>query len=201
MKTATLLFLGFLQDRTPNHDLYNLHDEIGRRFHDRRQHLVELNRWDADPDDVYARWAAHDPRYTSLIGFSYGVGWGMRRFLERLNREGRMVDRVYCIDGVPRWRFPPLRWLSLTRYGKIELPGNVEHIMSWRQLNDTPYGRIVHGPHVESSLYCFGSATNLRKYRKADEQIIFDPTLNHYNIARHPGIRKMILGRLGEELN
>lgn len=139
-------------------------------------------------------WKAHayavhqdcrDDAYIGFIGHSYSGGYGFQRFAKHLLECGRTLACGYVIDGVirPFRFFLPGNIIALTRIGQIRITCNVKKVVSWRQVNESPYGR--HVASCKTSViehYCFGAQSLLEKHAYKDEIRIVDPSMTHESI-------------------
>ena len=101
--------------------------------------MIMPREWDDDVESMAAmveRHATRDqPPRIVIVGYSYGGGWTAPRLARALQHIGRDVDLMILIDPVWRSRFLAGKWLSFTGSIQITVPGNVRHIISWRQRN------------------------------------------------------------------
>lgn len=201
-EAAIILFTGYTQDWGPGTGLWRLRDKIAQRYYDRRRYLVALRTWN-DSSEAAAelvRWAK--PRSLYVIGYSYGCGWATTQFADALNGE-RAIDSLFAVDPVPRWRFAPLKVISLTRWGTYKVPANVRMAYGYRQVNGSPYGRKLeaqNGTHLHTRMV-FGSHDNLKEHA-AGESSYWQrtPGADHSWIDDHPSVHDDIIGLLDQAI-
>jgi hypothetical protein len=134
-----------------------------------------------------------------FVGHSWGCGDAYRRFEKEWYKCGRVIDRAFLIDPVPRpFRFLPLRLANVSAYfGRGVFPvEHARHVTTWRQVNNLPMGRRVRVPdaHVlDGTVY--GSPSNIRKYAKYahPSDVVHDMEVQHSTIDDLSTVQTTIL--------
>ena len=86
-------------------------------------------------------------KHVSIVGYSWGGGWGARVLANQLRFQGIAVPRMFLADAVyrssilPKWL--PANPLSLMSRSKIKLPSNVGHVTWMRQKQSRVRGHDV----------------------------------------------------------
>lgn len=137
-----------------------------------------------------------------FVGHSYGVGWGLKRFAKYMHECGRSIDEAYLIDPVIRpfqYLLPVNAILAFTRIGNFYVPANVKRFYSWRQVNDSPYGRWtlpVSEDTTRIHSMCYGSQSMLAKHSQREEERYHDPVVTHSSIDGLESVHREIAGRV-----
>ena len=201
-----MVFAGWRQAIDPRADgvgMMRLTERIRREFQGRRGHAVLLYPWDTSPTIPAQAVEALRPRNLVAVAYSYGAGWALPRFAEALHKHcrGSRIDLACLIDPVPRWRFAPLRWISLTRWGAYSVPARVDRVAYWRQVNASPFGRAVMPADEYATLRAeaFGTHAMLRRHRLRHEKASASGAVGHDNIDEREDVHRDILRLIAEQ--
>ena len=201
-----LVFAGWRQTVDPRADgvgMVRLTERIRREFRGRKGHACLLYPWDTAPMIAVQSLEALRPRKLVVVAYSYGAGWALPRFAEALCEQGRgrRIDLACLVDPVPRWRFAPLRWISLTRWGTYTVPAGVDRIAYWRQVNSSPFGRAAMPADHYATLHAeaFGAHELLRRHRLRHEKACASEAVGHDNIDEREDVHRDILRLISEE--
>lgn len=137
---------GFLQHKgSPGSGCVGIFQALHKEFQGTPT-LVQLEAWDDDADhsaEFIYRLATKDrPPRVCLIGYSWGVGFGLVQLAKALEERGIEVQEAVCCDGVYhglcRWRAFLHR--TIFRQFSITIPANVRNVSWLRQEVDRPCG-------------------------------------------------------------
>jgi hypothetical protein len=187
MNAAIILQSGFRTPAAPGTGTYKLWRKLLEAFPNRRTvPLLALREWDSDPERLVQLTLNLHVDQIVHVGHSYGWGKGGLSFFGELSKVGRNVDLSCVIDGVLWYRL--MKWRSLRRGQRHEVPPNVLRVWSARQDNGPPYGfqMVASAPTelVDSWIY------NERNGRG----------VTHQNIDDLPEIHEGIITRIREVL-
>ena len=127
-----------------------------------------------------------------IVAYSWGVGNGAVRLSKALQSLGIDVNCLFSIDGVYRSPWPLMKWRSMLRRSRllapqICIPGNVDHLIYWRQERSIPQGHSFLIEDPGQTLIIPGIGNN-GLCRNDD----------HLSIDNNPEIREEILRRVLE---
>ncbi len=205
---AAIVFInGWGQGAGPGEGLYRLYDWACDRWYDQRRDLVLYRTHNGNHAETADLIQASGAVHIALTGYSRGAGRGCTELAAALADRGRVVDQMFLIDPVPRYRLIPANFLSLTRLGTYEVPANVLWAMSWRQVNKRgPFDPVGHKikPVSEATKiageFYLGTKANLEKHvGHSESNWIVDYTVHHSNIDDHPRIHERVIASIAQK--
>lgn len=167
MKYAILLYSGFTQPASLNTGLGQLYSRLCETHYDRRRSLVLSRTWKSQHDQDAQLVCDYGAEWVYVVGYSYGAGHGIKQFAKQMAKRGRDIDVGFFVDPVPRFKL--MKPISLTRWGTFEIPQNVIVAHGYRQVNASPYGRMLDRTGHSGEDYVFGTTQNLVKYGQSRE--------------------------------
>lgn len=214
-QSAIVFLNGFRQGAGPGEGLWRLYQTCCNNWFDRRSDLVIYRTWDSNHEETADLIDACKPQYITLAGYSYGCGWGCTQLAGHLADRRHLIDDLFLIDPVPRYKFLPAKVKSLTRGGHYRVPVNVHNVHAWRQVNKRgPFDPVGHrielgttATHVSTDRI-LGTEANLHQHGETVQwpassagpgttsQWLIDYTVNHGNIDDHQKIHEYIVARV-----
>lgn len=135
---------------------------------------------------------------TIFVGHSWGCGHAYRKFEKEWHHCGRLVDRAFLIDPVPRpFGFLPLRVANVFSVfgGSSFRVSHARNVHAWRQVNNLPLGRRVVVPDAHTlQAVVMGTRKNVdRKKQRGDPAVeVLNPTVTHSSIDGLPSVQTVI---------
>jgi len=170
--------------------------ELYRRLRERYSSKIYISLWPWNTNWEFVagliKHYDHEHMQYVLGGYSWGVGWGIRRLVYQLKNidPHRTIETVVSCDGIWRFIFTP-SWFRIapsvigsaipfnTVFPRIVIPMNVCKVRWVRQANGWPTGdKVVAENPIFTHVY--------------DEVIIRDEEYNHFNIDEHPVFEELM---------
>lgn len=207
IEAAVISLTGYTQPASYRVGLGILHRRIEAMLYDRRRWWTAIQTWNSDHATTAQRIDDLNPTQIIVTGYSYGCGWALKELAHELDKLGRSIDMAYLVDPVPRYKLLPAKVISLTRWGRYELPANVLHAWYWRQVNGSPFGRaVVHpdGMPVECR-GVIGSSPNLAHHLDSEIEVdakrLVSSASDHTTIDNNLAIHNYIISDLSRRLS
>lgn len=210
IRDVMVIIGGFGQGNHAMHGMRTLHDGMIEIFPARTESVLEQEAWHVSPTKFADKIAAIIQRDgvttpnegTTFIGMA-AYSWGNPtaiKICERLFDYGISVEYLAMIDPVPRlaafWWWPSNIW-ALSRFGKLNVPPNVRHVETWRQVNNRPLGRrlCVCGETKIINEHVYGPAGTMLP---SGAVLVANPNIGHNQMDDREEIHAAIKARVRE---
>lgn len=197
---ATVVIPGYRQGILPGTGPALIYDDLYRTYDSRSQAMLLFRSWRAQAEDTARLINASRPKKLSVVGYSYGCGWGVPQLAKALVPFALKIDMAILIDPVPRFHL--LKPISLTRLARYRVPRDIRVVHTFRQANVSPFGRqlAIHAGTSVGIQEVFGSAANLKKHGGPGHHVV-DDDIDHAAIDNDYRVRTFVTKLIDEWTN